>query len=71
VEGFGKIFIWTGVCVGCRSLRQSNPGMNELQTRDEPWLASLKYKMSNAAKKWPFPRADDTAGELAGHGYPG
>jgi hypothetical protein len=46
----GKIFIWTRVCIGCLSPRQSDPGVNELQARDETWLALPKYKMSNAAK---------------------
>ena len=46
----GKIYIWTRLCIGCRSPRQFNPGVNELQARDEPWLALPKYKMSNAAK---------------------
>jgi hypothetical protein len=36
--------------IGCLSSRQSDPGVNELQARDEPWLALPKYKMSNAAK---------------------
>jgi hypothetical protein len=61
VEGLGKIFIWTRVCIGCRSPRQSNPGVNELQTRGKRWLALLKYKMSKAAKTWRFPRTDSTA----------
>jgi hypothetical protein len=64
-------FIWTRVCIGCRSPRQSNPGVNELQTRGKPWLALLKYKMSKAAKTWPFTRADDAAEELAGDDYSG
>lgn len=68
---FRQNLIWTRVCIGCLSPRQSDPGVNELQARGEPWLALLKYKMSNAAKKWPFPRADDTAEELAGYGYSG
>jgi hypothetical protein len=50
VEGSGKIFIWTRVCIGCRSPRQSNPGVNELQTRGEQLPAFPKYKMRNAAK---------------------
>ncbi len=50
MEGLGKIFIWTRVCFGCLSPRQSDPGVNELQARGEPWLAFPKYKMSNAAK---------------------
>jgi len=52
----GKILIWTRVCIGCLSPRQSDPGVNELQARDEPWLALPKYKMSNAAKTWPCAR---------------